>query len=452
MTDTAIASDVTIFKLGKVGMMNTAQGLNVLSAGLTGERIIFNRVAIGDGIMEVESEQDYCSQVLDMTAMLNWRMDVPIVEATNLGNGEMLLHVIKNNAEVPEGFFARERAVFAIDQATGQEILYSYINTGDASSFIPSNTGAIIKVIDFSLHTTIQNAKNVQAIIDQSFAYVSLERYTDHVGSEHPHPNTPNHYLNVHDTNKFWATDEDNDLHQISLGNVRQVILGDAANLIPSLGKTITDNKSKIDELDIFTKATNELGLDANLMIVEDFAPASTVDNFSVKVLSCARGGRLIGVESDNGILKGAYYWISDGVKSELVQVAGVAYSTDYYHVTITQGLTYEYNLGAVKLYRTTYRAGTVDTKKLSWTPAESFVGIAANIAREVPFNTTQRNAAAMKIEGEGMVTTDGYFTLTNDKGTYEYSGTGDSTGDDTEEFLTQEEIDAAVFNNNTGG
>ncbi len=449
MTDTAIETSTLNFD---VGMLCTKKGLNVLSAGLTGERILISRVAIGDGVLNAESEADYRQKVLDLESMINWRMDLKIGEAKNLGNGEMLLTCGENNAHNPEPFFIREQAVFAIDQTTGKEILYSYRNSGDKSSFLPSNTGPVTKDIKFGIHVIIQNAKNVTAIIDSSFAYVSLKDYTDHVGSEHPHPNTPNHYLNVYDTNKFWATDEDNDLHQISLGNVRQVILGDAAKLIPSLGKTITDNKSKIDELDIFTKATNELGLDANLMIVEDFAPASTVDNFSVKVLSCARGGRLIGVESDNGILKGAYYWISDGVKSELVQVAGVAYSTDYYHVTITQGLTYEYNLGAVKLYRTTYRVGTVDTKKLSWTPAESFVGIAANIAREVPFNTTQRNAAAMQIEGEGMVTTDGYFTLTNDKGTYEYSGTGDSTGDDTEEFLTQEEIDAAVFNNNTGG
>ena len=59
LTDTAITSDVTVFKLGKVGMMNTRQGLNVLSAGLTGERILFNRVSIGDGIMEVESDLDF---------------------------------------------------------------------------------------------------------------------------------------------------------------------------------------------------------------------------------------------------------------------------------------------------------------------------------------------------------------------------------------------------------
>ena len=160
-------ADTETFTLGSTGVLCTKQGLNVLSEGLTGERILFNRVAIGDGVMQAESISDYCQKVLDMTEMINWRMDIPIVEAKNLGNGEMLLHVINNNALVPEGFFARERAVFAIDPKTGKEILYAYINTGDASGFIPGNTGPVIKMIDFSVHTTIQNVKNVVAVIDQ---------------------------------------------------------------------------------------------------------------------------------------------------------------------------------------------------------------------------------------------------------------------------------------------
>lgn len=432
------------FNLGSVGILMTKLGLNVLSQGLTGERIIFSRVALGDGILECDSESDYRQKVLDLTEMINWRMDLKIGECKNLGNGEMLLTCGESNALIPEGFFAREQAVFAIDPKTGKEILYSYRNSGDASSFIPSNTGPVTKDILIGIHTIIQNAPNVQAIIDNSFAYVSRKDYNEHVNAEHPHPNTPNHYLDVYETDNFWVTDEDSDLHKISVDNVRQVILGDAASLVPSLGKTITDNKSKIDELDIFTKAQNELGLDANALIVEGFNPASTIDNFSVKVLSCARGGRLIGVESDNGILKDAYYWISDGVNSELIQVAGISYLTDYYHVTIAQGLTYDYNLDKVALYRTTYKAGTVDVKKLSWTGGR-FTGISANVEREIIFDTSHKNSAGMIIEGEGMLDDGGYFTLINENAVYEFSD--DVTTD--EEFLTQDEIDSALFGTN---
>ena len=45
-----------MYELGKIGMLLTKAGLNVLSAGLAGELIEFTRVAIGDGILEVADE------------------------------------------------------------------------------------------------------------------------------------------------------------------------------------------------------------------------------------------------------------------------------------------------------------------------------------------------------------------------------------------------------------
>lgn len=416
MTDTAV--EVVTFQLEKAGMLNTRVGLEVLAEGLKGERILFTKLAIGDGVLDAPTEADYRAAVLNMDSMINWRMDLPIVEKLNRGNGEFYLHAIKPNAEVPESFFAKEQAVFCIDPRTGEEILYAYRNSGLASDFIPSNTGAITKIIDLAIVTVIQNAANVDAILDASFAYVALSRFTEHVDSEHPHLNTPNHYLNVSDTKGFWAIDEDTHLHIINVDNAREVILGDAAALIPSLGKTISDNKNKIDELNIFTQAKNELGLDANLLIVEDFNPASEIDDFKVKVLSCARGGRLIGVANDSGILKGAYYWIADGVNQELIQVKGVSYSTDYYHVSLAQGLTYEYNLDRCYMYRSTItsKIATVDSKSFTWAGG-SFKGIEANVERILTLDTSQENYSALKIEGEGIVTTDGYFTLTQSNG-----------------------------------
>ena len=322
-------------------------------------------------------------------------------------------------------------------EETGKEILYAYINTGDASSFIPSNTGPIIRTIDFAIHTVIQNAKNVQAVIDQSFAYVSVADFKSHVESNHPHLNMPNHYLNVTDTNKLWAVDEDNHLHQMSVGNAREILLN-------GVDEKISENKVNIDELKLFTDASNELGLDANLMIVEDFNPATTVDDFEVKVLSCAKGGKLIGVESDVDILKGAYYWITDGINQELVQVAGVIYSTDYYHVTLANNLANDYIVSHTYLQRTTFKngVGNVDLKNVTWTPRSLFKGIEANIERELIFDTSHKNKNALVIEGEGFCTTDGYFTLKNSYGGFELT---DAEEDEGYAFSTDEEI-ATLF------
>ncbi len=433
-------TDTEIFNLGTVGMMCTRQGLNVLSAGLAGERIVFTKLAIGDGILDVKSDSEYRNTVLNLTAMKNWRMDLPIVENVNKGDGTMLLHAIKTNAEIAEGFFAREQAVFAIDQSTGNEILYAYRNSGDNSSFLPSNTGPVAKTIDLGIVTVIQNAQNVEAILDASFAYVSLADFKLHVDSDHPHLNIPNHYGNVTATNAFWAANEDNHLYQISVDNARQAILGDAAELIPSLGKTIKDNQAKIDELKIISDAKNELGLDANMMIVEDFNPATEIDIFKVKVLSCAQNGKIIGVQSDEGIIVGQFYWISDGNNQELVQVTGAVYSTDYFHVELADRLTYAYNNNTVYLYRTTAFKGveTVDKKSVNWTPAASFKGISANIERVKFLDTSKKNRLALQIEGEGFVTKDGYFTLTNDEGTFTYT----DGGDESQEWVTNEDMD----------
>ena len=287
----------------------------------------------------------------------------------------------------------------------------------------------------------IQNAQNVEAILDTSFAYVALAEYRAHEESAHPHPNTPNFYGKVSATNAFWVTNEDNHLYQMSVDNARQMILGDAAELIPALGKTIKDNQSKIDELKIISDAKNELGLDANMMIVEDFNPVTEIDVFKVKVLSCAQNGKIIGVQTDEGIIAGQFYWISDGFNQELVQVTGTVYSTDYFHVELAERLTYAYNANTVYLYRTTAfkNVATVDQKSVSWTPSASFKGISANIERVKILDTSKKNRAALQIEGEGFATKDGYFTLTNDEGTFTYT---DGGADESQEWVTDEDMD----------
>ncbi len=70
MTDTA--TETATFNLGTVGMLCTRKGLNVLSAGLTGERIVFTKLAIGDGILDVTSDSEYRVAILDKTDMTNW--------------------------------------------------------------------------------------------------------------------------------------------------------------------------------------------------------------------------------------------------------------------------------------------------------------------------------------------------------------------------------------------
>ena len=376
------------FKLGTIGMMLTRSGLNILSAGLSGKKIIFTRVSIGSGVMEnVSTRADYEQRVLAMSDMIHFEMDIPIVECSNLGNGYMILSVRKDNAEVTSGFFARERAVWAKVE-DGEEVLYAYINTGDASSFIPSNTGPVAKVIEFSVYTIVQNAANIEVNLDASFAYASLSRFLDHVNSEHPHLNTPNHYADVTTTDNFWVTDLDNHLHKISVEDTKKVLLSD-------LDKTVSENQQKIYEMELFNQAKNELGLEPiNLLIIEDFKPITTFDEVKVKVLSCAKNGRTVGVESDSEILIGRQYIISDDVNAEIVQVENLNRVNGYINVVLENPLTNDYDLERVFLYRTTFKnVETVDKKFVSWTSGKVFKGILANVERtlEVDFDLVKQ-------------------------------------------------------------
>lgn len=408
-------TDTEIFTLGSVGVLNTADGLDVLAEGLLGKEILFTRVALGDGELTAESDEQYREKVLNLHDIIKWRIDLPIAKMENRGNGQVLLNAVKDNADIADGFFAREIAVYAINPRTGREVLYSYRNSGDYSSFIPGNTGVVAKMINVGIVTVIQNAKNVNAIIDASFAYTSAAEFKSHVESEHPHLNIPNHYDDVTDATAIWAAYNDNHLHKISIDNLKQIISSD---------------EKSCDEVKLLI-AEKELGLDSNVLIIDES------DEFSCKVVSCAKGGRLIGVDSVNGIVIGGCYWIADGVNQELVQVKGVGYGTDYYRLTLEQALTYDYN--DAKLYRTTFTLGSCDKKSVSWQPNTTFGGIEANLEREI-FATDK---SGVKVMGDGIFTAEGFMTLKRKpKEDYNLSD-GDSLNGGIEyETITEQDVD----------
>lgn len=402
------------------GMKLTSAGLNILSQALLGAQIQFTRVGLGDGDFDYETES-----VLDIKDLRHWQKDLPITEMKIVGDGTVVLVCKQANSDVADGFFCKEYGVFATDPADGKEKLYSYVNFGDESSYLPSNLGPVIEDLKVGITTVIRNADNIVAVLDESFAYTAQSEFKEHIESKHPHPNTPNHYDDVTDATNFWVTFNDNHLHKISVDNVKQILKTDVSS----------------DDFNLLA-AEKELGLDCNVLIVDDFNPTSELDTFTCNVLSCARGGRLIGIDSVDGIVKGAFYWIADGINQELIQVAGVAYGSDYYRISTEIALTYDYF--NAKLYRTTYHDKLVDKKYLKWIPRTVFTGIEANIEREIWADTTQMNIAAIKIGGEGLMTPTGYLTMTRDfKGNYSSSegSPGSETAGIIYETITEDDI-----------
>lgn len=150
------------------GMRLTRAGKMILAQGLLGEEIHFTKVAFGDADFDYETES-----LLDLTALKSWKMDLPIVEKTLNDDGTATIVALCSNFHLEKGFAAKEIGVFAINQATGDEILYAYRNAGDEYNFIPAKSGVVVKSTRYAYKIEIGDAENITFDINFSFAYVS---------------------------------------------------------------------------------------------------------------------------------------------------------------------------------------------------------------------------------------------------------------------------------------
>lgn len=368
------------------GMRLTRAGSNIIAKVMANDtlNIHFTRAAIGDGIFDYESEA-----VFDLEAMKSEKMTLPLEAIEKIGDGTVRLVAHATNAENYEGFSAREHGVFALDPETGAEILYSYVNVGEEYSFIPANNSPVAKDIKFSYVTIIRDAANVTATLDLSFAYTSAEEFKSHVASEHPHLNTPNHYGDIASTGAIWATDNDNHLHKISVANLKSILR--------------EDGEEKLSEQEQIIKCRDELGLNANLLLIEDFGGGDEVtDYFKSRVTSAAAGGVLIAVDDVKDLKTGAYYTISDNINAEVIQIQSVRKNASGYHCKLVNRLENSYNPAFTYLYKST-RAGSAK-KAVSWRNIE-FGGVSANIARKLELG------GEFEIEGDGAIIDD-FLTL----------------------------------------
>ncbi len=368
-------------------MRLTKRGKLALAQVMAGDsELKFVRVELGDGEFSYSTES-----VFDLTELRNWQMSLPLTKVEVQGNGLVLIEAFLSNAEVFHGFRAKEHGLIAIDPATGEEILFSYRNDGENYSFIPSAVGSAKIALYVEYVAEIADAENVTAVLDLSVAYLTRDDFDTHVNSAFPHKNAPCHYLDVTQTDALWATDNDSHLHKISVEDLKNQLKSEPVETVSEFERVMT--------------AKAELGLDANVLLVEDFTGDSMLDNFSVKVTSSAENGRLLGVESVDGLQTGAEYFLTDGVSAELVKVSSVVYNVSGYHVRLAEPLINAYDWSSTALSRTAFSGA--ERKTFSWA-SETFSGVSANIARTV---TSTDNAQDFDITGDGFIA-DGYFTL----------------------------------------
>ena len=326
----------------------TYKGLELLARGQLGKEINFTRVIMGDG--EIGEAQD----IRQLEGLVAPKLELPIKSINITGVGTVVMEAELKNNNLSAGFFAKEVGIFAKEGDDGEEILYSYRNTGADSEYIPAGGGSEVWNLLYDIVTVIDQAENITANIDGSVAYVTKLDYNEHVDSTNPHKEflqigTEVTTAQVINCDVRQAGDK---LNRISIDNLRLQVLGDTST-IPVLNSRVRQLERENANLALRLEAEGMMP-DCNMLLAENFKNPDSVDKFEVNVTSCAAGDDSIDVLSNYGFIVGSWYWITDGVHAEYVQVKSVIKNGSVYRVILTKPLTETYQIEQTKIYRTT--------------------------------------------------------------------------------------------------
>lgn len=155
----------------------TSNGRKVLAQGQTGLPIEIVRIAVGDGVLPDGTIID------DMTGLVHEVRDVPINSNTIVGDGTTMIEAVISNRDLATPYELREVGIFAIDNDTGDEVLYAYTNSGDVPwIFVPSANGPHAVDIMYELYTIIKQAANVVVNITEGYGYVTTAQLELRIG------------------------------------------------------------------------------------------------------------------------------------------------------------------------------------------------------------------------------------------------------------------------------
>ena len=396
-------------------MTLTNGGLSLLAKVIAGRRELrFTAIKFGDS-----TQNPTAAQILSLTDLYHTvNFSVPIIEIRAAGNGTVVIVGRVNNESLRTGFFVREIGLFAYDADLEEDILYAYSNQGAQSTYLAAGGADTLVDMSLNLVTVIDQAQNVTAQISADGVYISRSELTSHINSATPHPNVPNLAKELTSSDFYWAVGADKQLHTISKANLSKEILGDNLYELPHLDSRLAQTEINIANLYMQLNAEKEMGLEANLLLYEDFIDCDTVDLFSVKVNDEVAGTNSVCVESVDGIIEGCRYTISDGVRSQEVRVTSIAKNDSLYVVMFADDLRYTFNLAKTKLYRSTgliydnKLGGAGDLRSSTYRFSDVWQGAVADAAQTLTLATTQANAKNLSLSGDYAFTASGEFTL----------------------------------------
>ena len=396
------------------GTKLTVKGLNLLADCQTGKKLKFTRVSMGDG--NLEDGQD----IRKLEGLISPRIDLDIKSCEVTGQGTTTLVTELKNNNLKTGFFAREVGIFAAGE-DGKEILYAIRNTGADSEYIPAGGGSECIDMIYEIVTVVDQCENVTAVINGEISYVSRVDFNTHKDSTNPHPallQTGEEVQNfdVLDCDYKRAGDK---LNYITLANARRQILGGESFTLPLINSRLEQQERELSNVLLKMEAENTLP-DCNLYLAESFKDCDSIDRLSIKVTSCAAGDNSIDIESDTGIIVGSWYWISDGVHAEYLQVKSIIKNGNVYRILAAQNLKETYTLEKTYIYRTTAYIdtdnsivyGSGDIIGFNWEPSKEWRGAGSSTSFVVDMETSVGKKDNFDMSGNIILDNDNMIAL----------------------------------------
>ena len=203
--------------------------------------------------------------------------------------------------------------------------------------------------------TVVASTENVTVEISEGLAYTPLVDFNNHVESTNPHPNFLQIGAEVDSATDIFvgdATTNHRKLNWISRFNLQQQILGDMSD-IPLLNDRVNQLEREQANIALQMEAEGMMP-DCNLLLAEDFEYPDKIDQLTVKVTSCAAGDDSVDVELNYGFIVGSWYWITDGVNAEYVQIKSIIKNGNIHRLILTEPLVNTYEVSMTSMYRTT--------------------------------------------------------------------------------------------------
>ena len=162
------------------GTILTLRGRSLLAKALTGAKLEFTKVQLGDGVWDSSINPE------ELTSLVSPKMDLPINDLSMQSDGTARIRAVLTNTGLQEGFFTRELGIFAKNPETGEDVLYavSYASNPD---FIPAD--GVTKIEDvIDIYTVVANAQNVTAVISDTVVIATKQDIEEHNTSTDAHP------------------------------------------------------------------------------------------------------------------------------------------------------------------------------------------------------------------------------------------------------------------------